>query len=125
MKPLLCAGTVLLIGAAGVFSSSVQEKEADFFAGVLLLQSSTVCTPEQKAEKYKELQVVTGITAPQANILLRRYREKPEEWQKLYALITTLVTQIQTQSKTTAIQPEPCPPQPIKRREPHVGFYRR
>jgi hypothetical protein len=91
MKPLLLAGMILLIGAAGVFSSSVQEKEAEFFAGVLLLQSTTVLTPEQKAEKYKELQMMTGITTADAKAILNDYRKKPTEWQNLYSIMTKLL----------------------------------
>lgn len=71
---------------------------------------------------FHTLETLTGINAAAARELLTYYRGKPAEWQKLYALITTLVAQVPA---ATAKPTEPFPPQPIKRREPHVGFYRR
>jgi hypothetical protein len=62
MKLLLRAGTVLLIGAAGVFSSAVQEKQVQFFAGMFLLQSNNDLSPAEGAKMYRELEALTGIT---------------------------------------------------------------
>jgi hypothetical protein len=101
------------------------EKQSQFFAGVFLLQSKADLPLEERTKLFHSLETVTGITAVTATGLLAYYRTKPAEWQKLYALINTLVAQVPAQAKATALPPEPFPPQPLKRREPHVGFYRR
>jgi len=92
MKQLTIAGMALFVITGSSFASPGREKEAEFFSGVLLLQSASALTSEQKAEKYKELQVMTGITTAGAKALLNDYREKPKEWQILYNAMTKLLT---------------------------------
>ena len=83
---------LFVITGSSIDASPGGEKEAEFFSGVLLLQSASALTSEQKAEKYKELQVMTGITTADAKALLDDYREKPKEWQILYDAMTKLLT---------------------------------
>ena len=97
MKRLITAAAVLLCGAVPSFSFSGPDKEAEFFSGLILLQSATAAgalTAEQKALKYLELQMMTGITGTRAKALLAAYRDKPEEWQRLSVSINTLLTEI-------------------------------
>jgi hypothetical protein len=95
MKRIIMAGMVLLVGAVPSFSSSRGEGEAEFFSGVALLQSTTALTAEQKAEKYRELQRMTGITGTRALALLAKYRDKPEEWLLLNGTITKQLSGLQ------------------------------
>jgi hypothetical protein len=95
MKRIIMAGMVLLVGAVPSFSSSRGEGEAEFFSGVALLQSTTALTAEQKAEKYRELQMMTGITGARAQALLGAYRDKPEEWLLINGAMTKLLSGMQ------------------------------
>ena len=100
MKLVIMAGMALLAFAASSFSSSSKEKETDFFAGVILLQSATALSAEQKAEKYRELQKVTGVTGARAQALLAAYRDKPDEWLLINGTIT---------KRLSGLQPSPPP----------------
>jgi hypothetical protein len=98
MKRLIIAATVLLGGAVTSFSSSGGDKEAEFFSGLILLQSATSLPAEQKAAKYLELQVMTGITGARAKTLLAVYRDEPEKWQRMYGSINTLLNEVKPSS---------------------------
>ena len=56
---------------------------AEFFAGVLLLQSQPGLPAGEKAKKFSELERLTGISAEKALTILALYRDKPAEWRKL------------------------------------------
>jgi len=107
MKLVIMAGMALLAFTAYSFSSSRGEKETDFFAGVILLQSATALTAEQKATKYRELQKMTGITGARAKKLLAAYRDKPEEWQRVNGAISKLLSEQQPSLPASAGAPKP------------------
>lgn len=96
MKKIIIAGMVLLAGAVLSFSSSGEGKKAEFFSGVVLLRSAAALTEEQKAEKYRELQMMTGITTARARALLNTYRGSPEEWQRINGEMTRLISELKT-----------------------------
>jgi len=107
MKRIIIAGMVLLAVAVPSFSSSRGEREAEFFSGVVLLQSTTALTAEQKAEKYRELQMITGITGARAKMLLTTYRDKPDEWLLLNGTITKLLNGLQPDPPAAGGGPKP------------------
>jgi hypothetical protein len=80
---LLCAGIVLLSACAASAAPPVG-KQADYFAGVYLLQANAGIPDSVRAGRYRELEAMTGITAVQAGALLRQYRPKPAEWKMVY-----------------------------------------
>jgi hypothetical protein len=84
MSQLVTALIVLLVSASVTLSGILKENEAEFFAGMTLLQQKTDLKPEEKAEKFRELEALTGISAADAEKILKQYRDKPEEWQKFY-----------------------------------------
>jgi hypothetical protein len=87
-----------------------EKKQAQFFAGVFLLQSTTDLSAERKARLFHELGTLTGINAATAMRLLNYYRLKPAEWQHLCAAINELLTKVQ------ALKPEASPPLPLQGR---------
>jgi len=91
MFRLIAAFSFLLISASASFPGPDKEKEAEFFAGVTLLQQKTNLKPGEKAAKFRELAVLTGISAPEAKTVLERYRERPEEWQKIDSIMMKLL----------------------------------
>jgi hypothetical protein len=82
--------SVLLAIPVRSFSVTV-EKKSEFFAGVLLLQSTTGIADTEKAKKYLQLRRLTGITTAQASALLRSVRERPEEWQAVQIAMSKLI----------------------------------
>jgi hypothetical protein len=98
MKRTIITGLLLLAGTVFPLPAFGAGKEAEFFSGVFLLQSTTALTAEQKAVKYLELQMMTGITGASAKALLAAYRDKPEEWQRLSGSINTLLTEVKPPS---------------------------
>jgi hypothetical protein len=94
MKRLIIAAIVLVAGALPSWCSSGGDREAAFFSGLILLQSATLLPAEQKAAKYRELQMMTGITGAKAKALLSVYRNRPEEWQRLYSTMQSLLNEV-------------------------------
>lgn len=91
MFRLITAFSFLLISASTSFPGPDKEKEAEFFAGVTLLQQKTDLKPEEKAAKFRELTALTGISAAEAKTVLERYRERPEEWKKIDSIMMKLL----------------------------------
>jgi hypothetical protein len=80
---LLCAGMCLFSGGV-LFAGPPVGKQADYFAGVYLLQANPDISDSARALRYRELEAITGITAAQAALLLKQYRSKPSEWKMVY-----------------------------------------
>jgi hypothetical protein len=106
MKRTIITGLLLLAGTAFSLPASKAGKEAEFFSGVVLLQSTAALTAEQKAEKYRELQMMTGITGARAQKLLAAYRDNPEDWQQINSTITKLLSGLQPAPPAAAGAPE-------------------
>jgi hypothetical protein len=83
----------LLTAAVASFSGPDDKNEAEFFAGVTLLSQKTDLKPAEKAEKFRELEAMTGISAAEADRILVQYREKPAEWQKIYDVTLKLLNE--------------------------------
>jgi hypothetical protein len=94
MFRLIAAFSFLLISARVSFPGPDKEKEAEFFAGVTLLQQKTDLKPGEKAAKFRELAVLTGISAAEAKTVLERYRERPEEWKKIDSIMMKLLNDV-------------------------------
>jgi hypothetical protein len=107
MKRTIITGLLLLAGTVFSLPSFGAGKEAEFFSGVFLLQSTTALTAEQKTEKYRELQMMTGITGARAQTLLAAYRDKPEEWQLVNGAMTKLLSGLQPALPAPAGVPQP------------------
>lgn len=88
----ITAVSVLLISANASFSGTDKEKEAEFFAGVTLLQQKTDLKPEEKAAKFRELESLTGVSAAEAKRVLEQYRDRPEEWKKMDSVMVKLLS---------------------------------
>jgi hypothetical protein len=107
MKRVIIMGMVIIGGAISAFPSVSKDKEAEFFSGVLLLQSATALSAGQKSEKYRELQIMTGITSARAKSLLSAFRDDPEEWQRLCTMIIQLLSKSEFSSPASTRGPEP------------------
>jgi hypothetical protein len=90
------------------------EKQAQFFAGVFLLQSTGDPYSAKTIGLFHELETLTGIDAAAAMKLLNSYREKPAQWQNLYTGITPLLTAAEKKFQTAVLKQETCPPAPLK-----------
>jgi hypothetical protein len=79
-----------------IFSSlcayaSGNTKEKQFICGILLLNSKPAMKDSIKHLRYAELEKVTGVSGNEAISFIERYREKPEEWQKIETSILKLL----------------------------------
>jgi hypothetical protein len=92
---------VLLIPAHLSFSGPDRGKDAEFFAGVTVLQQQTGITPGEKARKFRELEAMTGITAAEAKAILLDYRQKPVEWRTMYGEMMKLLNETNIALKKT------------------------
>jgi hypothetical protein len=112
--------SMLILSAAIVYSATAAapstEKQSQFFAGLFLLQSRTDLSMEVKIKMFHTLNLLTGISAAEAVVLLERYRGKPAEWQKLYDAVSTTISRAQTAVKTDKEIPETPLTTQIKRK---------
>jgi len=90
-RSLLVSVTVLL-GACAARAAPPFGNQADYFAGVYLLQANTGLPDSVRSVKYRELEALTGISGEQARALLQLYRERPAEWKTLYDSIFIRLT---------------------------------
>jgi hypothetical protein len=91
---------VLALTATLVMAAPAREKQVQYFAGVMFLQSRGDLPAAAKAQKYRELETLTGVTAREAQNLIAGYRTRPEQWRVMYDSIITLMTRIQPPAKT-------------------------
>ena len=94
-KPLL----LLLSLFAVLFATPPLDKQVQFIAGVVLLQSEYSVTNEKKAQKYGELQQLTGITGADARELLTSYRDRHDDWKSMYDQVAKLLESAQSPAK--------------------------
>lgn len=85
-------GMILLI--ISVFflpnASPVAESYVPFLAGIMILNGSDV-SGELKAQRYKELENLTGINADRALRFLDQIRDNPEEWKAVQESINQII----------------------------------
>jgi hypothetical protein len=84
---------MVVIAVSALFSGPDRKMEAEFFAGVTLLSQKTDLKPDEREQKFRELEVMTGISAADAAKLLSYYRERPTEWQKIYNEMVKLLNE--------------------------------
>jgi hypothetical protein len=70
---------------------------AQYLAGVELLRTATELSREEKADRYRSLSTLTGMTAQEAVKRLKQYRNNPEQWKKVYE---TMVSMLEETSET-------------------------
>jgi hypothetical protein len=74
-----------------------------FLAGVYLLNNTTWISDSLKAERYKELVQITGITADSASIFVSKYYNKPESWKKIQDRIQNIYVEYENKMKSDTI----------------------
>ena len=121
MLRLLVTGILLLGIAAPGFPRTDGQNQAEFFAGLLLLQSDVTLPADQKAIKYRELQAMTGITSGKAAMLLKGLRETPEDWSTLQTAMTPLLAAAKSPAEGTNSKPSPTI---TDKENPHVRISR-
>lgn len=95
---------LLFVGAASS-AAPPMGKQADYFAGVFLLQANAGIPDSLLGTRYRELEAVTGISTAEARVLLQQYRQKPAEWKILYDSISVRLARPQAVLKDTAGKP--------------------
>jgi len=86
--------TGLLIGAYGGIRQADtvgQGKYCYYLAGVTLLDKDSKDNAVVKAQKYKKLCQLTGVTAVSIRGFIDRYTNKPDQWQKVQAVIADIL----------------------------------
>jgi hypothetical protein len=97
-----------------VFGAPVS-KQAQFFSGVYLLQSLPGLSTGEKAQKFRELEQLTGIDAGKARTMLSRYDARPAEWRTICDSMIQMITGAQVKTPAPAV-PKSEPPLPGARR---------
>jgi hypothetical protein len=118
-KPSACLTSILfilLVAATCSGPTPSKEKQAQYFAGVFLLQSAADPNSQRTTELFHELETLTGINAAKAMKLLNEYRENPEQWQNISVSIQTILTNAEKKQTTEILNPQRFLPVPAKRR---------
>lgn len=63
------------------------ESYSRYFAGMEMLVTDTKCSRPQKAQRYRSLCRITGVSGEMAKAFVRRYSSDPEGWQKFMAAV--------------------------------------
>ena len=66
-----------------------------YLAGIDLLEHSTNLSEKARAEKYRELCLITGLNADSAAQRILRLKDKPEQWHKVRAKVLEMLQTIQ------------------------------
>jgi hypothetical protein len=103
MIRILFAAIALLLTTAS-FAAPDTEKQAQFFAGVLLLEAHSELTADQRAGKYRDLQTLTGITPKHAAALLKDFKDAPDAWKTVAERMTTYLAETPTPKENTHVR---------------------
>jgi hypothetical protein len=88
---------ISVVLAAAVSSWAVSpEQQANYFAGVFMLESRKDLPDTIKVERYRELEALSGVTAAEARVILAKLRARPEEWRAMYERIQVLINESPT-----------------------------
>jgi hypothetical protein len=63
------------------------ENQVKYFAGISMLMTDAKSSRPQKAERYRRLCLLTGVSGQQAKAFVLRYKADPEGWQKFMAAV--------------------------------------
>jgi hypothetical protein len=92
MKKKIAAITVLLLigafcAASGADQALPYNRYVCYFAGVELLSTATALGRQARAERYRQLCEVTGVTGTAAKAFALKYRYDPAGWQKFQSKV--------------------------------------
>jgi hypothetical protein len=106
---LFSALFIAALSSAAFSGPDRKQNEALFFTGVMLLEIDTTLKPAEKGRKLRELEALTGISAAQGQAALRGYRKRPEEWQKLHAIMKKELAELEKgpKKKDTTLAAKP------------------
>ncbi len=76
-------------------ASSVTPSYAQFFTGVMILNQRTVSSENDKAEQFRELQVLTGVSTEQALTYLGKIRDNHQLWKQMQDSINQIILDIE------------------------------
>jgi hypothetical protein len=69
----------------------VNQKYCYYLAGMTLLNNDHKDNDTVKVQKYKQLSVLTGVTAKAAQTFINLYKNNPDAWQKIQTSITEII----------------------------------
>ena len=72
-------------------ATPVFENYVRYFAGMEMLATDTKCSRPQRAQRYRSLCRITGVSGEMAKAFVRRYSNDPEGWQKFMAAVTEVL----------------------------------
>jgi hypothetical protein len=84
---VLCLFFSLLAENPSQKGISDDTKFIHYLAGINLLEHSTNLSEKERAEKYRELCLITGLNADSAVQRINQSKNKPEQWNKVRASI--------------------------------------
>jgi hypothetical protein len=64
---------------------------ARYFAGVEMLSTDAKSSQPQKAQRYRRLCLITGISGEKAKAFVLGYRNDPEGWRKFTAVVLDIL----------------------------------
>ena len=64
-----------------------------FLAGVILLNGNNKLSQEEKTQQFRKLGVITGVSGQDAKKFVESYRNRPEEWKKIYESIVDIFSE--------------------------------
>lgn len=103
IKTLLSLSVVCLLSLVTISSATEDlQHYAEYFAGVQLLSSDKVLTPQQKALRYKKLSEISGITADQAKLFLNQYKNNPAQWKEFQKTVLAILQKNDEKQTTTS-----------------------
>jgi hypothetical protein len=87
---------ILLLLSFLLFYSFIEADEKgnhiQFLAGVVVLQASAM-PHEKKAEEYRKLQEICGVTTEDVMVFLEMYRNHPEKWNAIQKEIRKILSE--------------------------------
>ncbi|KMQ50214.1 hypothetical protein CHISP_2885 [Chitinispirillum alkaliphilum] len=70
------------------------ESYAHFFAGVKILKQDFSLSAEEKALKFRELEILTGVNSEKATAFLAKCVDNPSRWNEMQVLINEIIHDI-------------------------------
>jgi hypothetical protein len=67
------------------------ERYVQYFAGIEMLATDAKSDHPQKAQRYRSLCRITGVSGEKARAFVRSYQNNPEGWQKFMAAVLEVI----------------------------------
>jgi hypothetical protein len=74
------------------------EHLAQFIAGIEILRAAPDLDERGRAKKYVQLVEITGIDAETAARMIRRYRNRPDDWGKVLSRVRELLDEMRRET---------------------------